>query len=433
MAISRFRPNLTLAEAGAFLRASLPMGGTTPEEFERRFGDQVLEGRRVVLAPSGRIALFWILAGMELPPGSEVITQSFNFPAVPAAILATGAVPRFVDLKRDSFELDPDGVAAAIGPKTKAVLVTHLYGNAADLDPIREICEDKGVTLLEDCGQAVGAAYKGRTLGTIGYATLFTFGATKNFTILGGGAVACGDPAHGQRVADLASENPRVGRRKTLKLATSAAGMSVVTSPLPFNLGVFPVIRVMSLFGGDPIAGALEEKVEPLTGVERAQVPSGPMASVGMTQLDRLDEMNRTRERNGWYLRSRLMEQPGLTLPPAQEGSVFLSFPVFHERRDDLSRALQRRGVDSTTGFMMDCSTLDLFDHRGGPCPETQRALDEILHIPVHPFLRRKHLDWICEATEAALREVCRQGGRGGRRLTIDLLGPVRPPEAPRG
>ena len=178
MAISRFRPNLTLAEAGSFLRASLPIGGVTPEQFEQRFGDQVLHGRRVVLAPSGRIALYWILAGMELEPGSEVITQSFNFPAVPAAILATGARPRFVDLGRDSFELDPDGVAAAIGPNTKAVLVTHLYGNAADLDPIRDICADKGVTLLEDCGQAVGASYKGQTLGTIGYVFFFYFGAT---------------------------------------------------------------------------------------------------------------------------------------------------------------------------------------------------------------------------------------------------------------
>ncbi len=406
MAISRFRPNLTLAEAGSFLRASLPIGGVTPEQFEQRFGDQVLHGRRVVLAPSGRIALYWILAGMELEPGSEVITQSFNFPAVPAAILATGARPRFVDLGRDSFELDPDGVAAAIGPNTKAVLVTHLYGNAADLDPIRDICADKGVTLLEDCGQAVGASYKGQTLGTIGYATLFTFGATKNFTILGGGAVACGDPAHGERVAALASRNPRVGRRKTLKMAASAAGMSLVTSPIPFNLGVFPAIRVMSLFGGDPIAGALEEKVEPLTDVERAAVPSAQMVSVGMTQLDRLDQMNQARERNGWYLRGRLQECPELTLPPAQEGSVFLSFPVFHRDRDALSAALQRGGVDSTTGFMMDCSTLDLFDHQGGPCPETQRALAEILHIPVHPFLRRKHLDWIADATEAALQEV---------------------------
>ena len=406
MAIARFRPNLTLREAGRFIRSQLPVGVPEPSAFEQRFGEQVLGGRRVVLAPSGRVALYWILKAMDLEPGDEVVTQAFNFPAVPAAILATGARPRLVDLGRDSFALDPDGVAAAIGPRTRAVLVTHLYGNPADLDPLRALCEARGVTLLEDCGQAVGASYKGHTLGTIGFATLFTFGATKNFTILGGGAVACGDPDHAERVAALARANPRVGRREALKLAASAAGMSVITSPIPFQLGVWPAIRIMSRFGGDPIAGALEEKVEPLVDVERMPVPSSSMVSVGMAQLDRLDQSNRARERNGWYLRSRFQDMSGLTLPPAQEGSVFLSFPVFHPRRDDLCRALQGRGVDSTTGFMMDCSTLELFGHDGAPCPETQRALREILHIPVHAFLRRKHLDRIADTMEAALREV---------------------------
>ena len=106
MSVARFRPSLSLREAVHFVGAGLPGKPALVREFERAFGRELLGNRSVILAPSGRIALYWILAALDMAPGDEVVTQAFNFTAVPAAIEAAGARPVFVDVARDSFGTD---------------------------------------------------------------------------------------------------------------------------------------------------------------------------------------------------------------------------------------------------------------------------------------------------------------------------------------
>lgn len=405
MAVARFRLTLSAREARYFLRYSVKLRTPAQERFERVFARDILGDRRVFLAPSGRIAEYWILAAMGMKPGDEVITQGFNFPAVPAAIEAAGAIPIFADLRPDTFEIDPAQLEAKIGPRTRAVIVTHLYGNPAEMDPIIEVCERKRVPIIEDCAQAVGASYHGRNLGTLGLACYFTFGPTKNLTLLGGAAAATADPELGARIAELSQRHPRVSILQSIKLAAKAAGMSFVTSPLPFNLVTYPAIRTLSAGGGDPVHTVMAEKAEPLSGIEQTPLPSGPMAGVGLAQLERVEGLNAARARNGWALRERLKSVDGIVLPPSADGNVFLSFPLFHPRRLELSKELQHRGVDTDLGFMCDCSQLTMFSQSMGHNPHSDRAASQILHLPVHPYLRERDLDRI----EAELREALRR------------------------
>ena len=124
---------------------------------------------------SGTDALLLPLMAIDLGPGDEVITTPYTFFATGGSIWRTGARPVFVDIEPDTFNIDPGAIEAAITERTKAIIPVHLYGQAADMDPIREIAARRDLMVLEDAAQAIGAAYNGRRTGTLGTVAAFSF------------------------------------------------------------------------------------------------------------------------------------------------------------------------------------------------------------------------------------------------------------------
>jgi dTDP-4-amino-4,6-dideoxygalactose transaminase len=153
---------------------------------------------------SGTDALLLPLMAIDLGPGDEVVTTPYTFFATGGSIWRTGARPVFVDIEPDTFNIDPAAIEAAITERTKAIIPVHLYGQAADMDPIREIAARRGLMVLEDAAQAIGAAYHGRRAGTLGTVAAFSFYPSKNLGGFGdGGMVATDDPALARRIARL--------------------------------------------------------------------------------------------------------------------------------------------------------------------------------------------------------------------------------------
>lgn len=157
--------------------------------FERAFADyhNVAHG---VAVNSGTSALHVALLAAGVAPGDEVITVSMTFTATAAAISYTGATPVFVDVDDASCTMDPALIEAAITPRTKAIVPVHLYGQAADMDPIMAIAERRGLVVIEDAAQAHGAEYKGRRVGGIGHVAAFSFYPGKNLGAYGEGGLA---------------------------------------------------------------------------------------------------------------------------------------------------------------------------------------------------------------------------------------------------
>lgn len=153
---------------------------------------------------SGTDALSLALLAANVGPGDEVITVSHTAVATAAAIARIGAVPVFVDTDPQSYTMDFDGLAAALSPKTKAVIPVHLYGQAADMDPILDFARDNGLVVIEDCAQAHGARYNGRRVGSMGDFGCFSFYPTKNLGGIGdGGAVVTQNGEAAERVRQL--------------------------------------------------------------------------------------------------------------------------------------------------------------------------------------------------------------------------------------
>ena len=153
---------------------------------------------------SGSDALLLPLLAIDVGPGDEVITTPYTFFATAGSIWRTGAMPVFVDIEPDTYNIDPARIEAAITPRTKAVIPVHLYGQVADMGPIQEIARRHGLTVLEDAAQAIGSAYHGTRAGTLGDVAAFSFYPSKNLGGFGdGGMITTNHPQLARRMARL--------------------------------------------------------------------------------------------------------------------------------------------------------------------------------------------------------------------------------------
>lgn len=153
---------------------------------------------------SGSDALLLPLMALDIAAGDEVITTPYTFFATGGAIYRTGAKPVFVDIDPETYNIDPALIEAAITPRTKAIIPVHLYGQAADMDPINAIAKKHNLAVIEDAAQAIGAEYKGRRAGTLGDVAAFSFYPSKNLGGFGdAGMMTSDDEALSKRMARL--------------------------------------------------------------------------------------------------------------------------------------------------------------------------------------------------------------------------------------
>jgi dTDP-4-amino-4,6-dideoxygalactose transaminase len=178
--------------------------------FEEEFAKYIGTSEAIAVG-SGLDALELALRAYEIGPGVEVITAANTFIATVLAIMATGARPILVDVNRETYNIDPAAIEAAITSKTKAIMPVHLYGQPADMQPILEIARKHGLIVIEDAAQAHGAWYDGRRAGSLGHAAGFSFYPAKNLGAYGdGGMVVTNDAAAAEKIRRLRNYGQRV-------------------------------------------------------------------------------------------------------------------------------------------------------------------------------------------------------------------------------
>jgi dTDP-4-amino-4,6-dideoxygalactose transaminase len=335
------RPVLGEEEQEA-VRAVLAGGGLAQgpvvAEFEEAFSGLV-DGRECVAVSSGTAALHLALLANGIGAGDEVVVPSFTFAATANAVRLAGAEPVFADIDPSTFCLDPGAVAAAVGPRTAAVLPVHLYGQPADMAALGEVARRHGLLVVEDAAQAHAAADGGRPVGALGAAAAFSFYATKNMTTGEGGMVVTADHAVARTVRLLRNqgmerpyENEMVG----------------------FNLRMTDIA-----------------------------------AAIGLVQLRRLPALTERRQANARALDDALAGH-GQVVPPARRVGtvhVYHQYTVRSGGRDLLQRRLDAEGVESRVHYPTPVHRLAPFAGSKADLPETDRAAAEVLSIPVGPHL----------------------------------------------
>lgn len=297
---------------------------------------------------SGSDALLISLMAENIGPGDEVITTPYTFFATVGAIARTGAKPVFVDIDPQTYNIDPAQIEAKITAQTKALIPVHLYGQCADMDPIMEIANRRGVSVIEDAAQAIGAEYKGRRAGSMGRYGCFSFFPSKNLGAAGdGGLVTTNDDAVAERLRVL-----RVHGSK----------------PKYYH----------SLLGGNFRFDSIQ-------------------AAIVSVKLKYLDQWTAGRQANAARYR-RLFEAAGLlrngliTLPTEVPGNrhIYNQFIIRAPQRNALQAHLRERKIGNEIYYPVALHMQECFASLGyheGDFPHSEAAAQQTLALPIYPEL----------------------------------------------
>jgi len=387
-----------MASLGAVLRPS--QTDELTEQFQGRFASYI-GVKHAVIVPSARLGLAYVLEALGLDSGAEVAVPAFTYHSIPSTIIRKGCRPLFVDVGRATCTLDATLLNFSITPQTQAVIPTHLYGKPCAMGEIMRIANARGLAVIEDCAQSVGAEHRGTKAGSFGDAAYYTFGVTKNLTTLMGGMVTTHRDDVASHVRARVAELPRMGAFALLKTAAMATCMAVATKRWAFTLGLWPLIRLSGIFDLDPVHDAFAERPQ-MAPVPEAKGRHGhrahaAQAAVGLVQLDRCDALNDARIATARMLLDRLSHRPEVLLPesPAHQKHIFVTFALQTERRDELARFLRSRGIDTTTGYMDACSNMPVFEDYHRSCEIATEIKRTLLHLPAYPSLNEADVEYI--------------------------------------
>jgi dTDP-4-amino-4,6-dideoxygalactose transaminase len=192
------------------LAAGQYINGPIVQAFTEAFG-QYVGTDHCIACNSGTDALYLALRALNIGPGDEVITSPFTFIATAEVISAVGATPVFVDIDLDTFNIDITRIAAAITQRTRAIIPVHLFGRPVDMGPILDLASRHQLAVIEDCAQATGAQWQGKSVGSLSHVGCFSFFPTKNLGGCGdGGAITTNDPALADTMTMLREHGSRV-------------------------------------------------------------------------------------------------------------------------------------------------------------------------------------------------------------------------------
>ena len=339
------------------LRSGRFVKGPVVEQFEAAFAD-ACETEHAVAVNSGTDAIYLALKSAGVGDGDRVIVPSFTFFASASPVFELGAEPVFVDVDPLTYTLDVDHVARAAErtDDVEAIVPVHLYGHPADVNQIRRIARRHDLTVVEDACQAHGATYEGRPAGSLGDVGCFSFYPSKNMTVAGDGGILTTDD---DAIARRAREYRNHGRNDA----------------------------------GEHVRLGLNHRMSEL------------QAAVGTAQLSHLPEWNAGRRAAAARYRDRLESVTQVRVPHERDDveHVYHLFVIRSRERDALREHLESAGID--TGIHYETPV-----HRTEPVrartdstptlPRTERLVDRILSLPMHPRIDDAEVDRVCDEIE---------------------------------
>jgi perosamine synthetase len=405
----------TSADVALALRAlaspATLQSGAALDAYEVAFADAV-GVRHAISFSSGRVGLYFILQGLGIGPGDEVLVPLPTHVVVPNAVRYVGATPVYVDCRRRDVNVDLAAAEARITPRTRALLLQHTFGVPVDLDGARALAERHGLALVGDCVHALGARYRGRSVGAYGHAAFFSTEETKTISSTMGGVAVTNDDALAARL-------------RASQSACRAPDASLVAAYL-VKFVLYWLLTEPHVHGG---ARALYEALGrrhplpiPVTPQEfRGERPEGfetrlsnAQAAIAHSQLRRLDENVAHRRRIAERYERALSAagHPTIAVPAEAEPS-FVRYPVWVASREATTQALRRHTVVGHwfTSVMEEASDPRLLDYELGSCPHAEAAATYLVNLPTHGRVRPDDAD----ALATALLDAEPEGGAAAR------------------
>ena len=309
---------------------------------------------------SGTDALTLALRACGVQAGDEVLLPPFTFVATGSAVSALGAKPVFADIRPDTYNVDPAEFERRVTPRTRAIVAVHLYGLAADMDPMLAFAKSRNLPVIEDNAQAIGASYRGRRTGSLGDAACLSFYPTKNLGAYGDAGMVVTNSA------ELAA------RVRTLRNHGQAA----------------------KYLSNEPGWNSRLDEIQ---------------AAILRVKLRHLSNWQRARQDHAAEYNRLFSQIPGVMPPLAPEGfeHVYHQYTIRIEPRDALHKFLSERKIGSTVYYPCPLHLQPLYashGHKTGDFPHAERAAKEVLSLPMYPELRKEQIARVAEAVAEFLK-----------------------------
>src|SRR5712691_3944214 len=378
-------------------------------EFERAFaGRHGLDPPSAIAAAYGRMAFYYILKALDLPPGSEIIFPSLTFWVVPELARVAGLDVVFADVDPKTFNIDPGSVERLITDRTRAIVPTHLYGLPCDMDRLLDIAARHNLIVLEDCAHALGANYKGRPVGTFGTGALFSFQTLKPLNCYGGGLALVRDAGMAARVRQLVEALPWPSEKRVRDRLLMGRLQRIFIKPWVFSISLFPVLWVSALVDANPDV-FLWEKIRSLHPLPEQYTERFPnvQAAFGLAGLARLDGWTAQAQTHARYMNSVLENIPGIRVPeaPPDRTHVYYQYCVYGPdgpQRDELVVRCVRRGIDIETLHVDVPPDMDLFHGARAEADGARRAAQAI-QIPIYAGLTEEQIERVAATVRSVL------------------------------
>ena len=378
--------------------------GPAIREFEEKFA--AYHGMpHAISASNGRMAFYYILRAMDLPPGSEVIFPALTFWVVPEIARVAGLRPVFVDVDPYTFNLNPGLIESSLSAKSKAIVPTHLYGQTCDMDPILEIAKRHNLRVIEDCAHSLGAMYKGRKAGTFGDAAFFSFQMLKPLNTYGGGMAIVSDDRLADRIRKMAEAEPWPSVADVRKKFFFGNLQRAFINPYGFTFSMFLAFYIASFFGNHDLTRYIWEKIRPLDPLPESyrRRYSNSQAVAGLKMLEEIDHLNAKSRANADRLTEGLKGIESILPPETIAGAA----PVYYQycvRISDpaiFSHRAIRKGVDMEIMHVDICNKLDLFASYASRCPGAE-STEGTLQLPVYSSLHPRDIEKILRVVREA-------------------------------
>lgn len=349
-----------VAEIDAVLESTSFINGPALKEFEAQLAGHA-GITHAIGCSSGTDALVLGMMALDIKPGNEVIVPDFSFIATAETVALVGATPVFVDIRPDTYNIDPDAIRAAITDKTVGIVPVSLYGQIADMDEINAIAEENGLWVMEDGAQSYGATYKGRRSGTLSRIGTTSFFPAKPIGGYGdSGAVFTDDDELAGRLRMILNH----GQRKRY----------------------------------DHAVIGLNARMDTL---------QAAILKVKLKHFD--DEVARRQEVAAWYTAA-FADFPTIATPTILDHnrSVWAQYTVRIPNRTVVQAALKEHGVPTAVHYPIPLHKQDAFAahaQHGIEVPHTEKASAEVMSLPMHPFMTREDVATVADAVKSAVGE----------------------------
>lgn len=346
------------------------IGGKTVEDFECKLA-AYLGVRHGVACGNGTEALVLALRACGVRPGDEVITTPFTFFATAEAIASVGAVPVFVDILPEDFNLDPAGIEGKITKQTKAIVPVHLFGAPCDMDAIMDIAHRHGLKVIEDAAQAIGCEYKGRKIGSTADISCFSFYPTKNLGGIGDGGIVMTKDDNLAMILRALREHG-AGKRGAEARALLDGVTAEAAALQETNGGYDPYKYWNSLIGYNSRLDAVQ-------------------AAVLSVKLDHLEQYNTARADVADFYTKNLCSSVIRPATCSDGKHCWHQYVIRTSRKEELCAFLNEFSIGVGTFYPIPLHLQKAFDNLGyheGELPQAEKAARETVCLPIFPELR---------------------------------------------